>query len=100
MSIANYVSIFHKSHSRINFSEVTGFSRICVRIIINGLVVMMVSVICPFLDRPPLDISVFVSIRTLGLNGFLPNLQVFEATRVRCTIIKHSIAPVYQIAFG
>jgi hypothetical protein len=80
MSTANYVSILGKSDSRINFSEVIGFSRICVGIIINGLVVMMVFVIYSSLDRPPLDISVFVSVRLLGVQQFLANLQVFEAT--------------------
>jgi hypothetical protein len=81
MRTANYLSIFDKSDSRIHFSEVTGFSRICVRIIINGLVVMMVYVIYSLLNRPPPDTSIFMSVRTWGFHRFLAISQVFEATR-------------------
>jgi hypothetical protein len=48
----------------------------------NGLVVLTVSVIYLFLDRPPLDISVFVSVRTFDLHRFLADLQAFEATPI------------------
>jgi hypothetical protein len=41
----------------------------------------MVCVISQFLDRPPLDRSVFVSVGTLSLNRFLANLHIFEPTQ-------------------